>query len=186
MLGATVAGSMLFLAAPALAGAACPSLETAKVFAGEGDEGNYALVAGGTFQNGAPGWSLTGAGVVAGEGPGGTNALVLKPYAQAASPSFCVSSEYPTFRFLERQLGPSSFFSSLSVRLRWYDAMHVRREVEVASLSNDGQWGPSPTLELASRLPLWMPNSTLRVQLVFKTSAVAWAIDDVYIDPYRR
>ena len=37
-------------------------------------------------------------------------------------------------------------------------------------------------------LPLWMPGSTLNVHLVFRPQSYggAWAIDDVYVDPYKK
>jgi hypothetical protein len=42
-------------------------------------------------------------------------------------------------------------------------------------------------MKLGNSVPLWLPGSTLDVQLVFtSTGGGSWAIDDVFIDPYRR
>jgi hypothetical protein len=42
-------------------------------------------------------------------------------------------------------------------------------------------------MKLGSSVPLWLPGSTLYVRLSFRPAAdSAWAIDDVFIDPYRR
>jgi hypothetical protein len=189
LLAAGSAVGLLSVAMPAMASAAgCPTNETSKAFAQEGDRGNYSLVAGGTFEAGAPGWSLFNSTIVASDDPEGNSghALVIGANGQAVSPAFCVSSEYPTFRFFARQVS-RGFFGSLDVRLRWTDAMHFPHETEVTSLTGDGSWALSPVLQLASKLPLWMPGSTLNVSLVFRTNNNAvWAIDDVYIDPYRR
>jgi hypothetical protein len=119
-------------------------------------------------------------------GPSG-HALRINPFGYAVSPSFCVSSEYPSFRFAAKQISRGGFWGSLDVRLRWVDAMHWPHEADVTDLTGQGGWALSPILKLAAQLPLWMPGSTLNVSLVFESNdSAVWAIDDVYIDPYRR
>jgi hypothetical protein len=188
-----VAGSAIGLLAgamPAVASASgCPQGASSKVFSQQGDEGNYTLVSGGTFEAGAPGWLLNNAEVVSGEDPEGTSghSLVIHAGGRAVSPSFCVSNEYPTFRFQARQLSHGGFWGSLGVALRWTDAVGFPHETNVTELQGNGSWSLSPVLELATKLPLWMPGSTLKVSLVFQSNnSAVWAIDNVYIDPYRR
>jgi hypothetical protein len=42
-------------------------------------------------------------------------------------------------------------------------------------------------MRLGNSVALWVGESTLAVQLVFRSSGGgSWAIDDVYIDPYSR
>ena len=58
----------------------------------------------------------------------------------------------------------------------------------MGALSSDTykSWQPSPAMPLANTLPL--NGSTLNVRLAFdaEDTGGAWAIDDVYVDPYRR
>jgi hypothetical protein len=183
------------------AGAECPSRPTSSVFKKYADNAEYSLVPGGAFEEStAPGWSLDGAEVASAEElEGGSHALVIQPGGVAVSPGFCVSEAYPSFRFLARQISGGG---SLNVRLRWRDRWGWSHETSVASLQTGSSWVLSPALELASKLTLWMRGSTLTVQLVFESgrgegesgrgegfdrgSGGTWAIDDVYVDPYRR
>ena len=106
---------------------------------------------------------------------------------QAVSAGFCVSREYPSYRFLYRELKGGG---KLYLALRFTDFSGASHEVPVAALEAGATWTLSPVLELANKLPLsTAPEGTLTpVQLVFSTShpGLAWAVDDVYIDPYRR
>jgi hypothetical protein len=187
-MAAGLLGAMLFTgAAPALASAACPQGATSYPFAAEGDHASYTLVTGGVFAEGAPGWVLSNAEVVReGQQEGGiVYALSLKPRGVAVSPAFCVSSEFPTFRFRYRQKRGGG---KLYVHVQWTDGSGSH-DVPAAELEGNRRWASSPVLQLASLLPLEGPASTLTtVRLVFGTShpGLEWAIADVYIDPYRR
>jgi len=48
---------------PVAADAACASSATSNAFAEYNDNASYALVQGGNFESGAPGWSLSGVNV---------------------------------------------------------------------------------------------------------------------------
>ncbi len=205
---AAIFGSALLLGSvPALAGAACPSSPSTTALAKFGDTAAYTLLSGGTFESGAPGWSLTEAEVVGGSGANGdTGSLVIQQDGVAVSPAFCVSSEYPSFRFFARQVsggeqvsdgdrvggedrvsGGDGRFTSLNVSLRWRDLYGFSHDTSVAQLQPGSAWTLSPVLKLATALPMWMNQSTLSVRLVFEPNdGGAWAIDDIYIDPYRR
>ena len=197
MLAALIGSASLIGCVPAVAGAACPSNPTTAALAQFGDNAAYTLLSGGSFESGAPGWSLTRAEVASATGAtGGAYSLVIQPNGVAVSPAFCVSSEYPSFRFFARQVsgggdsrGGGGWFggSSLSVSLRWTNAWGFSQDTDVASLQPGSAWTLSPVLKLASALPLWMSQSTLNVKLVFEANGSgSWAIDDVFIDPYRR
>jgi len=181
-------------ALPAVANAECPSQSTSLRFQSSGDTSEYFPVPGGTFEEGAPGWSLDNASLTSdSEGPeGSAGAVVIQPGGSATSPPFCVSSAYPSFRFFARQLSGKG---GLTVRLRWRSDGWIpfSQSSTVATLGANASWVLSPALELASKLPL--SGGTLNVQLVFETerggfldadSGATWAIDDVYVDPYRR
>jgi hypothetical protein len=176
-------------AAPAVASAACPVQTSTTALAKFGDNASYYLLTGSSFEGGSSGWSLNHAEVVSEEnGTGGSHAVMISPNGSATSPEFCVSSEYPTFRFFARTVGRTSMFgSSLTASLRWNDSVGFGHDVTVATLQPGGRWTLTPVLKLASALPLWMPNATLKVRLVLEAGfGSQWAVAGVYIDPYSR
>ncbi len=187
LIAGVLGSAILICAAPAVAGAACQSSPSSTLLAKFGDNAAYTLLTGASFESGAPGWSLSRAEVLGEEGAqGGSHALVIQPNGVAVSPAFCVSGEYPSFRFFTHQLGSARFGSSLNVSLRWTDDYGFPHSTTVAQIQASEEWALSPVLKLASALPLWMPNSTLKVKIAFQANSTAWAIDDVYIDPYSR
>jgi hypothetical protein len=190
-IAATVfSAALLVCAVPAAASAACPSSPSSALLTEYGDNAAYTLLTGSSFESGASGWWLTNAQVSEEEGAtGGSNALTIEPGGRAVSPSFCVSSEYPSFRFFARALSASSARGggSLRVSLLWSDLWGHQHSTTVASLTPAGEWTLSPVLGLATSLPLWMNGATLQVRLEFQANgADSWAIDNVYIDPYSR
>ena len=143
-----------------------------------------------------PGWSLANAEVENGNGNGAEGSpysLTIQPGGTAVSPQMCISNEYPTFRFFVRQLSGNG---TLNVSLRWRDALGFPHTTNVGSLDPGTGWELSPAMDLASRLPLWMPGNSLKVSLAFESSrgmgfgedqeGGTFAIDDVYVDPYSR
>ena len=184
-----LATTALFAAVPAAAQAGCPSSPSSRAFAQFGDESQYVLAPGGSFESGAPGWSLSRASTANGNEPyqlvPGTHSLALGAYSVASSPWICISSEYPTFRIVAHRLTGGST-QPLFVSLRWLSVLGLNVETGVASLQSDGSWQPSPVMRLSRSLPLWMPGSTLQVRLVFSSLNSSWAVDDVLLDPYSR
>jgi hypothetical protein len=189
-LAAAVFTSALIVGAvPAVAAASCPVQTSTTALAKFGDNASYYLLTGSSFEGGASGWSLDNAEVVSEENAtGGSQAVMIAPNGSATSPEFCVSSEYPTFRFFAHSVGRTGFFgSSLTASLRWTDADGFDHDVTVATLQRSRGWVLTPVLQLASALPLWMPNATLKVRLVLEAGwSARWAVAGVYIDPYSR
>jgi hypothetical protein len=190
---AVVASAALTLAAAPAANAACTASPTSKAFSSFGDNANYALAPGGAFESGATGWSLTGASVVAGNetakvhGQSDAKSLAISATGQAISPSFCVGIEHPTFRLFARRT--SGTWGVLNVKLRATDARGVVNETVVGSVTAaDTAWHPSSPIALATVLGLWKADQTASVQIVFDPEDFggAWAVDDVYIDPYSK
>jgi hypothetical protein len=189
---AVLVAAIVALAVPAAASAACPTTPTTKAFQAFGDSANYSLVSNGAFETGTSGWTLSGASVTNGNesykvhGSADAKSLTINPTGTAVSPAFCVSVDHPTFRFFLRRT--SGTWGGLAVRLRWRDATGYTNETTVASLDQPSAWAPTPSLKLATTLPLWQSGQTLSVQIVFdpENYGGAFAIDDVYIDPYTR
>jgi hypothetical protein len=188
---ATLFGAaMLMAAVPAIAAAACPPKPTSEAFGPFGDGAAYSLAPDGSFESGAAGWSLTRSAVVAGNESynvvPGSHSLAIGPGGVAASPWLCVSSEYPSFRLFVRQLSGSSS-DSLRVSVRLINLLGVSVNTAVSPVHSDGSWAPSPVLALGSSVPLWLPGTSANLQVAFHAgSGGSWAIDDVFIDPYRR
>jgi hypothetical protein len=170
--------------------AACSSGQVSHPFKQFGDSAGYSLLPGGSFEAGAPGWALSGAAVVSGNESynvaGGSHSLAINATGVAVSPAFCVSVANPSFRFFARRTSGS--WGVLNVILRWSESSGATHETTVAAIQSGTSWTVSPTLKLATTLPLWQEGSTLSARLVFKPEPYggAWAIDDVYIDPYSR
>jgi len=191
---ALIASALVALAFPALASAAgCPSTPTTKPFKPYGDSANYSLAPSGAFEGGASGWALSGAAVVAGNesyylhGTADTRSLAISPAGTAVSPAFCVSVDHPSFRFFARRTGGT--WGTLVVKLRWRDSAGRTNDTTVGAINAAStSWQLSPRLALATTLPLWQSGQTLSVQIVFDPEDYggAFAIDDVYIDPYTK
>ena len=121
--------ALLAAAFPAVASAGCPTAQLSQPFAQFGDPAWYQLAPGGAFEPGGTGWSsssgllgLSQQAATVGEGNetynlvSGSHSLVVAANGAAVSPRFCISSEYPTFRFVSRQLGGATA-SPLNVSL---------------------------------------------------------------------
>ena len=192
---ATLASALLAaVALPAVAQAACPTTPVTKAFQRFGDTADYSLLSSGHFESGTSGWSLTGAAVVGGNesfkvrSSADARALRIAPTGKVVSPKFCVGVEHPTFRLFARQASGS--WATMAVRVRWSESDGRVNETTVGSLngSSFASWQPTSVLPLAQTLPLWQSGQSLQVQIVFDPEDYggAWAIDDVYIDPYAR
>jgi hypothetical protein len=189
MLGAA---ALTFAAVPA-ADAACTATPTTKAFAAFGDNADYSLAPAGAFESGAAGWSLTGASVVAGNEPakvrGGTDAksLAISATGKAVSPAFCVGIQHPTFRLFARRT--SGTWGVLNLKLRVKGSNGAVNETVVAAVTAaDTAWHPTTPVALSTVLGLWNGDQSASVQIVFdpEDSGGAWAIDDVFIDPYSK
>jgi len=182
--------ALLLGSVPAVAGAACQSGATSKPFAKFGDTAEYTPLAGGSFESGAPGWSLSNSTVVSGNESynvaGGSHSLAIQPTGVAVSPTFCISTAEPSFRFFLRQTSGS--WAVLNVVLRWTDSSGTSHNTTVGSLQTGTSWQASPVLQLATTLPLTTSSSAISAKLVFQPEPYggAWAIDDVYVDPHSR
>jgi hypothetical protein len=174
---------------PAPSTSSCPTAPSSQVFSRFGDQAFYSLVHGGSFDGPLGGWSLSGASVVPGTQPllatPGTQLLKVSPGGEVVSPTFCLSNDLPTWRFVLQSAGNQAG-SALNVWAQWTDQNGNTAQVPLTALSGDGysSWAPSPVLTAGSGLP---DGATVNAQLVFSaTPGDSWNVDDVYIDPYAR
>ena len=170
--------------------AACATGVTSTPFSKFGDTASYTPLSGGSFESGTAGWSLTGSSVVSGNESynvaGGSHSLAIQPTGVAVSPSFCINTSEPSFRFFAKQTSGS--WAVLNVKLLWTDSSGTVHETTVGSLQTGTSWAVSPIEQLASTLPLSNSTSSINAKLEFAPEQYggAWAIDDVYIDPHSR
>jgi hypothetical protein len=182
--------AVLLVPAAAAQAAPCPATPSAgAVFAAWSDHAQYVPVAGGTFDGAPTGWSLTaGAAPVSGGSPfwGGSRSLGLPTGSSATSPSTCVGSGYPVFRFTARNAGAST--STLQVEALYFDGFKKSSKV-VAKLSGGSTWDAARRISLV--LGQTGVNGTAALTPVafrFTPLGVSgqWQIDDLYVDPYQR
>jgi hypothetical protein len=194
---ATVAAclGLLVTAAPAAASTdSCAIPASSPVFASLGDTASYFAVPGGTFEDAVTGWSLSGAQVVSGNEPfqvgglGDSHSLSIAPGGVAASPTICVNSLTPTWRFFSVAENPTAPASQLTVLAQWTDPRtgHTfRLPIAHRNGQTDAVWSATPALILGKLLPVGM---NVNIQLVFQAgrNGGGWSIDDVFVDPYAR
>jgi hypothetical protein len=154
-----------------------------------GDNANYLLVPGGSFEAGTPGWTL-GRGAYVGpgnepfrtEGDGGTRSLYLLPGSTATSPTACFKFGDWHARFFVRGTGLRG--GRLEVDVVVKSLLGVLTVLDGGSVGASGEWQPSP------RIGMLLCNvtsllGTKAVSLRFRAVNAAFQIDDVYIDPFK-
>ncbi|MGH2872184.1 MAG: hypothetical protein ACRDL5_06940 [Solirubrobacteraceae bacterium] len=166
---------------------ACNNATLTEPFAHWGDTNDYELVPGGSFESGAPGWTLTrGAKIVSGSEPFGATGSVGKysldvpAGASVTSPFTCVNAAYPSFRFFARNHGLLSIMA-VSVVYRTVLGLEVTLPVGVSTLS--GTWGPSLPMLTGSVVTGLLSGGTTQVALRFTELTGNSQIDDVFVDP---
>jgi hypothetical protein len=189
--GASVA---LLAAAGSASAAGCAATTSAKTFSKYGDTADYTLAPGGNFEAAMTGWTLTGASVVTGNesfavgSAKDTKSLTIAPTGKVVSAPFCVGIEHPNFRFVARKT--SGTWAVLLVKLRTTDSAGKVNEMTIAALNGGdyAKWTITPSMMLATGLPLWNASQSLSAQIVLdpEDSGGAWQVDDFYVDPLRR
>jgi len=177
---------------PAPASSNCPVPPSSSVFSALGDTASYSLMPGGSFEGPTPGWAFNGASIVAGNEPWSVNSaddsqsLNIPSGSNAVSPTFCLTSQLPSWRFFA-QAGNGSWGTQLHVTALWADRYGNSGQMTATTLNGNGftTWQATSSLPLGSVLS---PGNTVNVRFVFSadSNGAAWNIDDVYVDPYAR
>jgi hypothetical protein len=152
-----------------------------------GDLASYRLVPGGSFEAGAPGWTLAGgARVVSGNesfyvhSTLDRSSLALPAGSSATTAPFCVSLVRPTIRLFVANGGSST--SKLRVRVVFRGLLGVLGTFDGGTITARPSWNASPVMLATLNAPL----GTKSAQFVFTPadSTGAWRIDDLYVDPW--
>jgi hypothetical protein len=188
------------LAGPGVAQAACPDMPVSKPFAQFGDNADYSIAPGGDFESRASAWLLNGNTVVSGNekyfaaGTSHSKSLTIKPGSAVVSPRFCIDEKHPTLRLFAKKLTGTT--GGLYVQILYTDGVNLSGVASAGAIikgkdtlhGDYADWAPSPILKLGSAVPLKQAaNGEMQVRLVFiaDRNPGDWAIDDVFIDPYR-
>jgi hypothetical protein len=193
MLAATGTVAMLAAVAPSaqagllsLAPGACGQ-QMSEPFSQVGDNNEYALFPGGSFEAGSPSWLLGGgAQVVSGDAYDGARSLSLPAGSSATSPEACTGVDHPSARMFVRNTGSSS--SRLNVWATYTPVLGLLPvRFYMGQLSGSASWGPSAYVQfgLLRNLvgSLNLSESTISLTLAPADSSGKWQVDDVYLDP---
>ena len=167
---------------------ACDNAVLSQPFAQWNDTNDYKLVPGGSFENGASGWTLShGASIVKGSEPFGATGSVgassvyLPAGASVTSPFTCVDAAYPTFRFFARNNGLlSTVLVSVVYKL---PLLGLEVAVPVGPVALSPSWSPSLPMLTASVLTGLLHGGTVPMGIRFTAVTGSSQIDDVYVDP---
>lgn len=184
-LWAPTAGAGLLFTGPA---ETCET-EASQPFKPWSDEANYVLVPGGSFEDGAPGWSLRGgAGIVSGNEtfyvrhPADRRSLYLPDDGTATTPTMCFDLGDWHARFFVRKMSGGS--GSVKVTIVVKTLLGVASVLDGGNVGADGSWAPS------RRVGLLLSNvtsllGTRAVAFKFRANGANFRIDDLYLDPWK-
>jgi hypothetical protein len=138
------------------------------------------------------GWTLNSASVVSGnepwqvDGASDAKSLSIASGGSAVSPTFCVSSKTPTWRFFAHAAdASSSTVLHVSAQVVTPGGHVIQVPLTNLSGSNYTQWAATSALVLGRVLP---PGLNVNVRFVFAadSNGGGWSIDDVFVDPYAK
>jgi hypothetical protein len=184
-----LASGLPVASAQAASTATCPTYAVSQPFLKWGDSNLYTLVAGGSFEGSASGWTLSGgAQRVAGSEPYaatgalGASSLSLPVGASAQSPFTCVGSTERTFRLFARREGTTATIYAFVV----YETSFGKVAVPVGAFAPGSSWEPSPIFHTGAALATAIANGNVNVALRFTSTNGGAHIDDVFLDPRHR
>lgn len=161
----------------------CGETVAFKAFAAFGDQADYAFAPGGTFEQGAAGWSLDQAQVVSGNETAGVYAgsrsLFIRDRGRAVSPWFCVTADHPHFRYVARG---GEIEMEIDYKIVGDDDID---DDLVGETNAPRSWAASQQHELATEIPSSKLSKGVVARIIFEAEDDVW-VDNVLVDPYRR
>jgi hypothetical protein len=160
-----------------------------KPFSPWSDQANYVLVPGGSFEGGAPGWTLSGGAAVRSgnetfyvRSTSDRSSLYMPAGSTVTTPTMCFSLGDWHLRFFARKATSGS--GSIRVTVVVKTLLGVLSVLDGGTVGSNGVWAPSP------RVGLLLSNvtslvGTRAVAFRFKASGTAFQVDDVYLDPWK-
>jgi hypothetical protein len=170
----------------------CGGRAEAAVFAPWGDSASYFLVPNGDFENGSSDWALTGAAQVVSDNDSiqvsaaaDTHSLRLPPDSSAESRTVCVSTGEDAIRlFVMNPHVPGSILHVDAITRNPTTGAYGYAAFDVNGDVPSDLWAPTMRLGLPKTFG---GAGTQELTLVFtlRGTRATWAIDDVYIDPFK-
>jgi hypothetical protein len=171
--------------------ATCQTPQISTPFSQWGDNNDYFLAPGGSFEGTADqvGWTLSNATLTSGNepflvnAPGDSQSLTIAGGGSATSPYFCVDNTMSSLRFFAQQVSAGG---GLRVQALVQTSSGVTTE-PLARLFDGSMPAWAPTDPIATDFSGLADGQTLTVALRFtvRSSSATWQIDDVHVDPYR-
>src|SRR3954462_8023975 len=147
----------------------------------------YVSAPDGGFEGGAGEWSLTG-GAKVGDGTNpylaGDRSLALPAGASATTAPMCIGIEHPTLRLFARNTGAP--LSILTVSVVFSDPFGVKRSLPVGLVGAGDSWSPTPVMPILVNLLALTGDQQVAFRFTAPNDRGEWAIDDVYVDPYKK
>jgi hypothetical protein len=177
--GGVVLAALSVFGVPAAA-QACTQPATTQAFARFGDYADYWRAPGGGFETGAAGWELDNSAVVGANetffvgGASDGQSLEIQPGGAAVSPAFCVDATNTTLRLFAKK--STGLTGTLSVELLYTTATGKYKARVGGVVAGTGAVWAGQVVK---------GDGSVQLRFVASQDAGAWAIDDVYIDPYR-
>lgn len=167
----------------------CAAAPVSQPFKAWRDQANYVPAPGGSFEDGLAGWSARGAvSVVKDQEPWRVSgaktdrsAVLLGPGSSLVSSSFCGGLEYPTVRLFAKATTTSVAVASVTVRFTGRDGLLYSLPLGLITAGRD--WQPTRSTLTLSGVPL-LTGTRLGVTVTPLIGSIA--LDDVYVDPFRR
>lgn len=162
--------------------------DSSQAFSDWGDKSNYMLMPGGSFEVGAPAWTLSGgARIVYGNDPYYLNSpsdkrsLYLPDGASATTPTMCFAAGDWHLRLMS---AGSQRRNQVHVTVMVSSALGLLSVLDGGTIRSDGSWDPSPQVSLL------LSNvggllTTRAIAFRFTATDGASQIDDVYLDPWK-
>jgi hypothetical protein len=194
-LGALAATAAVFAPASVAAGS-CPARTVTQPFARFGDSNGYFLVPGGSFESGAPGWSLSYAWLVQGNESYYLGSLLDRKSlwigSSATSAGFCITQSDPLARFAAKSVrtGSGGNYSQLNMyavvsNSAGSQATYWLGALQAGSYAN---WTVTPQIQYGSLFDSWLfqanGTGTLKFLFTVQGQGGAWYVDDLYVDPF--
>jgi hypothetical protein len=191
---ALAVGSVAIVAPPANAGLLVETVGSCDApvtnpFAQFGDDADYKVVPGGSFESGDAAWKLSKASIVNGNesyyvrNSSDRRSLRLTPGSVATSPPVCVGLEHPTMRYFVRSSGLVPLMT-VEVLVETSKGKVLALPIGAGLLASE--WRPSAKHPVIANLLTLLPDHYTPVAFRFRAVSGTWFIDDVYIDPMRR
>lgn len=198
--GAAIAAFFAF--SPVGQAATCPTLPTSTIFSSFGDANTYFGMPGGSFETGAPGWTLSNATIAGGTnepwqlgGAADQHALKLTNGGSVTSSPICITPKIPMLRFFVKSntaAGSTGNWSQLSVSALIRNSAGSQLTYYLGQLqgSSYSSWTLSPQFTWGKQFDSWLFNAdgtaTLQLVLTYQGQGGQWWVDDVYVDPVLR